>query len=65
MGEWSDQWPDERRNNVWGAIPKVVVHRQAHPQSERRSVSNPSAFERANYVRVLSSYALNPRPGRS
>jgi hypothetical protein len=27
----------------------------------RRSVPNPSAFDRANYIRVLSSYTLNPR----
>ncbi len=27
----------------------------------RRSVPNRSAFDRANYIRVLSSYALNPR----
>jgi pyruvate-ferredoxin/flavodoxin oxidoreductase len=24
MGEWSDQWQQERRPNIWGAIPKVV-----------------------------------------
>ena len=27
----------------------------------RRSVANPSAFERVNYMHVLSSYALNSR----
>ena len=24
MGEWSDQWQEERRRNIWGAIPKVI-----------------------------------------
>jgi pyruvate-ferredoxin/flavodoxin oxidoreductase len=24
MGEWSDQWQDEGRTNIWGAIPKVI-----------------------------------------
>src|ERR1700757_2151853 len=24
MGEWSDQWQEEGRKNIWGAIPKVV-----------------------------------------
>jgi dihydroorotate dehydrogenase (fumarate) len=27
-----------------------------------RSVSNPAAFERANYMRVLSSYTMRPVP---
>src|SRR5690348_14637416 len=24
MGEWSDQWQEEKRKNIWGAIPKVI-----------------------------------------
>src|ERR1700747_2265749 len=24
MGEWSDQWQDEGRKNIWGAVPKVI-----------------------------------------
>ena len=24
MGEWSDQWSEEGRKNIWGAIPKVI-----------------------------------------
>jgi pyruvate-ferredoxin/flavodoxin oxidoreductase len=24
MGEWSDQWQEEGRKNIWGAIPKVM-----------------------------------------
>src|SRR6266705_2303983 len=24
MGEWSDQWQDEGRTNIWGAVPKVI-----------------------------------------
>jgi len=24
MGEWSDQWQEEGRKNIWGAIPKVI-----------------------------------------
>jgi dihydroorotate dehydrogenase (fumarate) len=37
--------------------------RQMRGSMSRRSVPNPSAFDRANYLRVLSSYTLNP--GRS
>src|ERR1700756_528752 len=24
MGEWSDQWAEEGRKNIWGAVPRVV-----------------------------------------
>jgi len=24
MGEWSDQWQQEGRKNVWGAVPKII-----------------------------------------
>ncbi len=24
MGEWSDQWQDEGRKNIWGAVPRVI-----------------------------------------
>src|ERR1700674_5766500 len=24
MGEWSDQWQDEGRKNIWGAVPTVI-----------------------------------------
>ena len=24
MGEWSDQWQQEGRKNIWGAVPKVI-----------------------------------------
>ena len=24
MGEWSDQWQEEKRKNIWGAIPRVI-----------------------------------------
>jgi pyruvate-ferredoxin/flavodoxin oxidoreductase len=24
MGEWSDQWQEEGRRNIWGAIPRVI-----------------------------------------
>ena len=24
MGEWSDQWQQEGRQNIWGAVPKIV-----------------------------------------
>jgi len=34
---------------------------QMRGSMSRRSVPNPSAFDRANYIRVLSSYTLNPR----
>ena len=36
---------------------------QMRGSMSRRSVPNPSAFDRANYIRVLSSYTLNPRRG--
>jgi dihydroorotate dehydrogenase (fumarate) len=29
-----------------------------------RSVAEPAAFERANYMKLLSSYALRPWPGQ-
>jgi len=34
---------------------------QMRGSMSRRSVPNPAAFDRANYMRVLSSYTLNPR----
>src|SRR5271156_3793908 len=24
MGEWADQWQQERRKNIWGAVPTVI-----------------------------------------
>jgi pyruvate-ferredoxin/flavodoxin oxidoreductase len=24
MGEWSDQWAEEGRKNIWGAVPRVI-----------------------------------------
>jgi len=48
------QWMEEHE---YGSI------RQMRGSMSRRSVPNPSAFDRANYLRVLSSYTLNP--GRS
>jgi pyruvate-ferredoxin/flavodoxin oxidoreductase len=24
MGEWSDQWQNEGRKNIWGAVPKII-----------------------------------------
>ena len=36
---------------------------QMRGSMSRRSVPNPSALDRANYIRVLSSYTLNPRRG--
>lgn len=34
---------------------------QMRGSMSRRSVPDPAAFERANYIRVLSTYTLNPR----
>jgi dihydroorotate dehydrogenase (fumarate) len=34
---------------------------QMRGSMSRRNVANPSAFDRANYIRVLSTYTLNPR----
>jgi len=36
--------------------------RQMRGSMSQRSVSNPAAFERGNYMRVLSSYTLRPTP---
>ncbi len=35
---------------------------QLRGSMSRQSVPNPSFFDRANYIHVLSSYTLNPRP---
>jgi dihydroorotate dehydrogenase (fumarate) len=37
--------------------------RQMRGSMSRRSVPNPSAFDRANYIRVISSYTLQHRHG--
>jgi dihydroorotate dehydrogenase (fumarate) len=48
MSQWMEEHDYESIQQMRGSM-------------SRRSVPNPSAFDRANYIRVLSSYALNPR----
>jgi pyruvate-ferredoxin/flavodoxin oxidoreductase len=38
MGEWSDQWNAERKQNIWGAIPDVI-----EMQSEGGAAGAPTA----------------------
>ena len=45
----------------WMAEHEYESIQQMRGSMSRRSVSNPFAFDRANYIRVLSSYTLNPR----
>jgi hypothetical protein len=45
----------------WMAEHEYESIQQMRGSMSRRSVPNPSAFDRANYIRVLSSYTLNPR----
>src|SRR5262249_762541 len=48
MSQWMEEHEYESIQQMRGSM-------------SRRSVPNPSAFDRANYIRVLSSYTLNPR----
>ncbi len=43
---------------AWMEEPEYTSIRQMQGSMSYRSVANPSAFERANYMKVLSSYAL-------
>jgi len=49
----------------WMAAHEYESIRQMQGSMSYRSVRDPAAFERANYMKVLSSYALRtgPRPG--
>ena len=48
MSQWMEEHEYESIQQMRGSM-------------SRRSVENPAAFDRANYMRVLSSYTLNPR----
>jgi dihydroorotate dehydrogenase (fumarate) len=48
----------------WMEEHEYVSIRQMQGSMSHRSVAEPAAFERANYLRVLRSYALRPRSGR-
>jgi dihydroorotate dehydrogenase (fumarate) len=48
MSQWMEEHDYESIQQMRGSM-------------SRRSVPNPSAFDRANYIRVLSSYTLGPR----
>ena len=52
-----------REMTQWMEEHEYESVRQMRGSMSRRCVPNPSAFDRANYLRVLSSYTLNP--GRS
>ena len=43
---------------LWMEEHEYTSIRQMQGSMSYRSVANPSAFERANYMKVLSSYAL-------
>jgi dihydroorotate dehydrogenase (fumarate) len=49
----------------WMGAHEYESIRQMQGSMSYRSVRDPAAFERANYMKVLSSYALRtgPRPG--
>ena len=63
----------QRRLNLRGTVPTVVELlawmeaqeyesiRQMQGSMSYRSVRDPAAFERANYMKVLSSHALRAR----
>ena len=50
---------------AWMEAHEYESIRQMQGSMSYRSVREPAAFERANYMKVLSSYALRtgPRPG--
>jgi len=47
--------------SLWMEEHEYESIQQMRGSMSRRSVPNPSAFDRANYIRVLSSYTLAPR----
>jgi Dihydroorotate dehydrogenase len=44
----------------WMEEHEYVSIQQMQGSMSQRSIANPSAFERGNYMRVLSSYTLRP-----
>lgn len=48
MSQWMEEHEYESIQQMRGSMSRL-------------SVPNPSTFDRANYIRVLSSYTLNPR----
>jgi dihydroorotate dehydrogenase (fumarate) len=51
--------------NYWMEEHEYESIRQMRGSMSRRSAPNPAAFDRANYIRVLSSFTLNPRKGQN
>jgi dihydroorotate dehydrogenase (fumarate) len=48
----------------WMEEHEYVSIAQMRGSMSQQHVAEPAAFERANYLKVLRSYALRPRPGR-
>lgn len=48
---------------VWMEAHEYASIRQMRGSMSQRHVAEPAAFERANYLKVLRSYALRARPG--
>jgi dihydroorotate dehydrogenase (fumarate) len=46
---------------AWMEAHEYVLIRQMQGRMSQRSVAEPAAFERANYLKVLRSYALHDR----
>jgi len=51
----------QREVAEWMEAHEYKSIRQMQGSRSYRSVRNPAAFERANYMRVLSAYALDSR----
>jgi dihydroorotate dehydrogenase (fumarate) len=47
---------------AWMEAHEYASIRQMRGSMSQRAVADPDAFERANYLRVLRSYALKPLP---
>jgi dihydroorotate dehydrogenase (fumarate) len=50
---------------AWMEDHEYTSVNQMHGSMSQQHVADPAAFERANYLRVLRSYALRPAPGRA
>jgi dihydroorotate dehydrogenase (fumarate) len=48
----------------WMELHEYASITEMHGSMSYRSVAEPAAFERANYMKVLSSYALRTAPPR-
>jgi dihydroorotate dehydrogenase (fumarate) len=50
---------------AWMEDHEYTSVNQMRGSMSQQPVADPAAFERANYLRVLRSYALRPPPGRA